>query len=106
MNQVAIRMQEDIPIVSAKYERFAVYETAFEEVMKSSYEPVFHLQQIRNQTIGRTAVHEILLGGFEILRFGATIFIHEILAQTFIGILFDLMQRNRIQYRLDESTVI
>lgn len=51
-------------------------------------------------------MHEISLCGFEIFRFGTAILVDEILAQAFIRILFDLMQRHRIQDRFDESAVI
>lgn len=70
------------------------------------HEPVLHLQQIRDQTVGRTTVHEISLCAFEIFRFGTAILVDEILAQAFIRILFNLMQRHRIQDRFDESAVI
>lgn len=70
------------------------------------HEPVLHLQQIWNQTVGRTTMHEISLCAFEIFRFGTAILVDEILAQAFIGILFDLMQRHCIQNRFDETAVI
>lgn len=73
---------------------------------REGHKPIFHLQQIRYQTIRRTTLHEILLRHFEVFRLGTAVFVDEIFAQTFIGILFDLMQRHRIQNRFNESTVV
>lgn len=54
--------------------------------------PVLDLKQIRYETISGTALHEITLGQLETLRFHAPILIDEVVDQTFVRVLFDLMQ--------------
>lgn len=68
--------------------------------------PIFHLQQIRNQTVRCTALHEIALGRLEIVRFRCTVFVDKVIGETFVRVLFDLVQRNGIQNGFDKAAIV
>lgn len=51
-------------------------------------------------------MHKISLSRSECVRVGRTVFVDEIVDETFAGILFDLMQRHGVQDRLDQTAVI
>lgn len=87
---VAIRMKEYIAIVpKIKTINYIFY---LQRGFSSSCSPVLNLQQIRYQTVSRTALYKVLLGTAEALPRGCAVFIDKIISQRFVRVLFDLMQ--------------
>lgn len=54
--------------------------------------PIFHLYQIRYQTIGRTALHKVSLSSEESFRSVGSILFDEVLQEGQLRVLFDLVE--------------
>lgn len=76
------------------------------QVIYFAHSPIFHLQQIRYQTVRRTALHEIPLGGLEVVRFRRSVFVHKVIGKAFVRVLFDLMQWHGVENGLDKAAVV
>lgn len=100
VDYVTIRMKEYIAVVPVK----KIHTVSWEKILhryRSIALPILNLQQIRYQAICRTALYKVLLGAAESFSRGRAVFIDKIIPQRFVGILFDLMQRDGIQNGLN-----
>lgn len=108
---MAVRVQQNVSVMSAERMNRFENENNMTEIVTfivtnivtyfvtnivtnivTNHIPIFDLQQIADQTICRTALHEIILCGLECFTIRITVLIDKILAQTFIRMLANLMQ--------------
>lgn len=105
MDQVAVRVQQNVSVVPGNAKIIELI-PSFAQLPVNSSLPVLHLQQIRDQTIRRTTLHELALRLLEVVPIHIAVLIDKVLLQAFIRVFLNLVYADRIQDRLNQPRVI